>query len=183
MCNNIILIGFMGSGKTTIGRGLAQKLGQILIDTDSLIEINYGMKISDFFKRFDEAKFREIEKNLCIWCEKNLGNAIISTGGGMPTIYNMRNMGKVIFLDTPFNEIKKRILNDGVENRPMIKDIDSMLKLYNNRLQIYKDMAHFSIDQMPYPGKSGCRGGRLHQAPEPHILRFHPLLHPAFQNP
>ncbi|RDU57577.1 shikimate kinase [Helicobacter sp. MIT 99-5507] len=148
MCNNIILIGFMGSGKTTIGRKLAQRLKQILIDTDSLIEVNYGMKISDFFKNFDEEKFREIERNLCIWCQKNLDNAIISTGGGMPTIYDMKNLGKVIFLDTPFNEIKNRILNDGVENRPLIKDIDSIQMLYDKRLQIYKNMADYSVNTL-----------------------------------
>ena len=148
MCNNIILIGFMGSGKTTIGRKLAQKLNQILIDTDNLIEINYGMKINDFFKKFNEARFREVEKNLCVWCEKNLDNAIISTGGGMPTIYNMKKLGKVIFLDTPFSEIKNRILNDGIENRPMIKNIDSAQMLYDKRLQIYKNMADFSISTL-----------------------------------
>ena len=148
MCSNVILIGFMGSGKTTIGRKLAQRLDEILIDTDNIIESNYGMKICDFFNNFGEEKFREVEKNLCIWCEKNLNNAIIATGGGMPTIYNMKKLGKVIFLDTPFNEIKNRILNDEIENRPMIKDLENTKMLYNKRFKIYQNMADFSVNTL-----------------------------------
>lgn len=148
MCNNIILIGFMGSGKTTIGRELSKKLKTILIDTDSIIETNYDMKISDFFKKFGEASFREAEINLCKWIEKNLNNAIISTGGGMPTIYNMKKLGKVIYLDAKFEEIAKRVINDDINNRPMIKNKENLHKLYETRLTIYKDMADYSIDTL-----------------------------------
>ena len=145
MWNNIILIGFMGSGKTNIGRRLAKKLGYVLLDTDSLIEANYGINICDFFKRFGEGAFREVEVDLCKWLEINTKNAIISTGGGMPTIYDVRNLGYVIYLDTPFAEIKKRVLNDGTNNRPMIKDIESLHALYQERLPIYQNAAHYSI--------------------------------------
>lgn len=148
MCNNIVLIGFMGSGKTTIGRELAKSTNKVLIDTDSLIEINYAKKISDFFKEFGEAKFREIERDICDWIKNNVGNAIISTGGGMPTIYDMRELGIVIYLDTPFEEIKKRLLDDDIKHRPMIKDINTIYKLYNERLPIYREMAHFRVDTL-----------------------------------
>ena len=146
MCNNIILIGFMGSGKTTIGRELAKKLNSILIDTDSLIEINYDTKISDFFNIFGEDNFRKKEKNICNWIKNNLTNSVISTGGGMPTIYDMRDLGKVVYLDITFDEIQKRIENDN--NRPLMKDIKQAKALYDRRLQIYQNMAHYTIDAL-----------------------------------
>ncbi len=146
MCNNIILIGFMGSGKTTIGRMLANKLNNFLIDTDDIIELNYDIKISDFFQKFGEIKFRELEISLCKWIKTNIKNSVISTGGGMPIIYNMRDMGNVIYLDITFEEIQKRIINDGIQNRPMIKDFKQLHSLYNERIQIYKNMAHYIVN-------------------------------------
>lgn len=146
MCNNIVLIGFMGSGKTTIGRMLANKLNNFLIDTDDIIELNYDIKISDFFQKFGEIKFRELEISLCKWIKTNIKNSVISTGGGMPIIYNMRDMGNVIYLDITFEEIQKRIINDGIQNRPMIKDFKQLHSLYNERIQIYKNMAHYIVN-------------------------------------
>ena len=86
---NIILIGFMGSGKSTIGRKLSEKYGLKHIDTDWYIEKEQNMKISDIFSKKGEEYFRNLETELCEKFSKESGN-VISTGGGM--IKNPKNM-------------------------------------------------------------------------------------------
>ena len=82
----IYLTGFMGTGKTTVGKILSQMLGYRFIDTDSLIEKESGMTINEIFKNYDETYFRELEIKV-LSSTFNLKKAIISTGGGLP-VYN-----------------------------------------------------------------------------------------------
>lgn len=146
MSSNIVLIGFMGSGKTTIGRALAKLCNTILLDTDSLIVSNYNMSIKQFFHSFGEEKFREAEIFLCNWIKQNVNNTIISTGGGLPLRYNSRDLGNVIYLKVPFSKLIERIQREGVNKRPMFKDVDSIINLYKQRISYYESSANYTLN-------------------------------------
>ncbi len=136
---NIYLVGFMGSGKSTIGNILAQKLNMKFVDVDTEIEKKEKMKISDIFKEKGEPYFRELEKKEI---EKLIQkeNLVVSTGGGLGAdLENMKKMkktGTVIWLDVPLNIILERCKND--QNRPLLQQsIEDLKKLYENRKKVY----------------------------------------------
>ena len=82
--SNIILIGFMGSGKTTIGRRLSYRLKQTMTDTDKLIEKQQNLSIPELFERYGESRFRELETESIKYLLRTARNEVVSTGGGMP---------------------------------------------------------------------------------------------------
>lgn len=144
MSNNIILIGFMGSGKSSVGRELSRILNSVFLDTDVLIESNLNLKIKDIFNEFGENYFREFEKHICKWLFCNTSNAIISTGGGAPMHWDAsfyKNAGKIFYIDTPLQNIKLRLKGDS--SRPLLNDLDS---LYESRKSIYEKISHYKID-------------------------------------
>lgn len=83
----IFLVGYMGCGKTTVGRQLAKLLNYAHLDLDVLFEAEYKITIADFFKKYDEIAFRKIEHQLLL-STFNLENHVISTGGGTPCFFN-----------------------------------------------------------------------------------------------
>src|SRR5208337_5165979 len=99
----IFLIGFMGSGKTTIGKQLASSLGYRFLDSDFEIQKQFDLKISDIFEKFGEERFREAEKE---WISNihEYDNIVISTGGGLPCHFNniglMNHLCITIYLKT-----------------------------------------------------------------------------------
>ncbi|MDR1864657.1 MAG: shikimate kinase [Bacteroidales bacterium] len=120
---NIFLTGFMGSGKTTIGRRMAEIIGFDFVDTDSLIEKEEGNNISRIFSERGEEAFRNIEHRLL----KSLlqrDYTVISTGGGMPCHHHHMDMmlanGKVVYLHTLPQTLAKRLMRSHTE-RPLIK--------------------------------------------------------------
>ncbi|MBW7935700.1 MAG: shikimate kinase, partial [Flavobacteriales bacterium] len=119
----IYLWGFMGSGKTTVGRALSKIRNTSFIDTDKQIEIISGMSISTLFQSYDEIFFREREREV-LQHTILLYEAVIATGGGMPTYKNqnvwMNEMGKTIYLKVPFEFAWDRIVQ-AQHTRPMIK--------------------------------------------------------------
>jgi shikimate kinase len=118
----IFLIGFMGSGKSTIGKQLASRLNYQFIDQDEMIEKQYSMTINEVFASFGEAKFRETEhevlRNL-----SDLNNVIIATGGGAPCFFNnmvlMNQHGITIYLKADPKTLVSR-LKDAHDTRPLI---------------------------------------------------------------
>ena len=84
---NIYLVGYMGSGKSTIGRQLAGRIGYTHLDLDDFFEETYRISIMNFFRKYDEAAFRKIESSML---QKTVGfeNQVISTGGGTPCFHN-----------------------------------------------------------------------------------------------
>ncbi len=148
MGKRVFLIGFMGSGKTTIGKLLAERLGWKFIDIDEIIEKKEGMKISDIFKYKGEPYFRKLEKKtLKELIDKNK-NTVVATGGGLgadpEALELMKENGFVIWLDVDFEEFKRRCSKDG--NRPLLRLGEEELRdLFDKRNLVYRQ-AHLRIN-------------------------------------
>ena len=144
--NNIILTGFMGSGKSTVGRKLAKEIHSYFIDTDMLIENFENMKISEIFEKFGEEKFREMERYCFEWIKKDVQNTIISVGGGFPVfIPEIKEAGVVIYLKVSFEEILKRMNEEEIKKRPLFQDIKKAQELFEKRDKIYEKLADYII--------------------------------------
>ena len=137
---NIVLLGMMGSGKSTIGGLLAKKLNSVLIDIDKKIEKIQNLKISEIFKTKGEAYFRELEFNVTLQ-SLDSDNNIISLGGGAFMNKELRKVLKqkssTFWLHWNADTLIKRIKNN--DKRPIIKGLDDaeIKKLINERNKIY----------------------------------------------
>jgi len=146
---NIALIGFMGSGKTTIGKKLARQLGWTFLDSDILIQEKKKCTIPEIFAKNGEAYFRECERSVLIEVAK-LKKVVLATGGGLPIgEKNWEILHRdffTIYLKANFNELFLRINGDPI--RPMLQKYPSheqLKELYLNRLSWY-EKAHVIID-------------------------------------
>ena len=118
----IILIGYMGSGKSTLGKKIARKLNFEFLDTDSAIEEQEGMTIAAIFEQSGEAYFRDLEHNLLLSL-KNKDKIVIATGGGMPCFKGnmdlLNELGRTFYLKRSVNELLHRLVN-AKRVRPLI---------------------------------------------------------------
>ena len=143
---SIYLVGFMGSGKTSIALALKDKLGWKSQDTDELIEEEYHQSIPTIFKDKGEQVFRDYETAILKKTQQK--QTVIATGGGIIERKENREFlkqhGIVIFLDTSWEEIVKRLSDDG--SRPIWsnKNMDKK-KLLKERLPKYKEVADIII--------------------------------------
>ena len=149
--NNIILIGFMGVGKGSVAREVIHHSKYIAIDTDDLIESMANKKIKKIFADEGETYFRELEKDISIWLEKSVKNTLISTGGGFYKVKNLKKIGVVVLLDSPFDAIIKRIKEhpnavNKLKKRPLLSDLKEAKKLYDIRRPEYLALADIVID-------------------------------------
>ena len=123
----IFITGYMGSGKTTLGRILAEKTGSRFIDMDEFFEDLSGYSVEEFFSLFGEDSFREKERDLLhlILDEKD---AVISTGGGTPCHFDnlerMKEAGRTVYLRCPPSVLWRRLL-DSAHQRPLLKSVAS----------------------------------------------------------
>ncbi|MBM7571028.1 shikimate kinase [Aquibacillus albus] len=138
---SIVLIGFMGVGKTTIGKELANLLQREFVDIDDEIEKKYQMPIPQIFKEQGETAFREKEKEvISSFCKKKL--QVISVGGGAFLQEEVRNLcmssSIVVFLELSWESWKERI-HLLMDDRPVLqgKTMDEIEELYHKRKQIY----------------------------------------------
>ncbi|WP_096188442.1 shikimate kinase [Evansella halocellulosilytica] len=143
---NIYLIGFMGVGKTTIGKQLAEKLNKIFIDLDEYIESKEQRSIKEIFSNNGEVFFRQLESDGLQKLKNE--SAIIATGGGIveneQNVNVMKQTGVVIFLNAPFHVLLDRIKHD--QSRPLTKGGENGLyKRYYDRLPHYH-LAHVHFD-------------------------------------
>lgn len=147
--DNIILIGFMGSGKSTIAKLLATALNMPFIDSDTYIAEKEKSSIKDIFTYKGEAYFRHLE-SLFIESFSTQKGYIIATGGGMPIFNNARGLGVCFYLQSDFDTITQRILKEKEatkENtRPLFDDISTAKALYNERIKIYENSCDYIID-------------------------------------
>ncbi len=145
---SIVLIGMPSSGKTTVGRILAEKCGKQLADTDEYIVRKIGMPVSDFFAKHGEAEFRKIEKETVAELSAT-GGRIIATGGGAvldaENVRALKQNGVLVFLDRrPENLI-------ATDDRPLASRRSALEKLYAERYDIYCAAAELHIDANTTP--------------------------------
>lgn len=143
---NIYLIGFMGSGKTTIGSCLQPFLQKDFIDIDQWIEAKVNMKIPTIFATKGESFFRKYE-TICL--KEISKNTIVATGGGIvevdENIQLMKKNGTLIYLHTTFDEITKRLKSN--TTRPLWNaPIDERIRLYNRRISLYEKHADIIVE-------------------------------------
>lgn len=154
MKNNIVLIGFMGCGKTTVGQELAEQLSYAFLDTDLYIEEKEGMAIREIFTEKGEDYFRRLETSSLEELALNTEKAIVSSGGGLPlrpeNAKLLQKLGFVIYLKVEKETVLERLQGD--TTRPLLQCEDPAKKveeLLAYRNPIYEVGAHLvvSVDE------------------------------------
>ena len=145
----IVLVGFMGCGKTTVARLLAERLGWTFVDLDEQIESRSGMPIAQIFEREGEPKFRELEHEALLEHLElaRQGRArVVALGGGAFVEQRNRdalNLGGIsIWLDCPVEQLWQRVSGDS--GRPLARQREEFERLYQQRLPYYQK-ADFTI--------------------------------------
>jgi shikimate kinase len=137
--NLIFLVGFMGAGKTTVGRALADKLGCDFFDLDEMIEASAGKSVGEIFAELGEHQFRLLERKAIESC-RNLKGAVIALGGGAYAYEEnrelLRSIGKTIWLDCPLEVCLSRIKGD--RSRPLLSSEAQMRALLDKRRPAYE---------------------------------------------
>jgi shikimate kinase len=147
---NIIFVGLPGSGKTTVGRQLARRLGVPFVDSDHVIEDRLGCSIREYFVREGEDNFRDVEEAVLDDLSQH-HKGVISTGGGSVLRANNRRRlherGQVIYLRSSPEDVYRRLRHDTV--RPLLQVEDPMARLralYEARDPLYREAAHCVIE-------------------------------------
>jgi len=150
MKHNILLIGFMGVGKGTLARAFAKEYNIYNIDTDDLIESKENRKISKIFEKFGEEYFRNLEQETANWLESSVKGTLISCGGGFYKVNNLNKIGKVVYLDAPFDWIYNRLstaknAEAKLAKRPLFQDLKKAKALHKERKKAYKKVADLIV--------------------------------------
>ncbi len=156
--NNIVLCGFMGCGKSTVGKNLARKTGRKFVDMDTYIEEKAGMTVSEIFEKHGENGFRNMEHEACRELSEMSG-LIIASGGGAFTFKRNSDVFKskdtIVLIDVELETIKYRLRND--KTRPLLQKPDKdrvMQELYEKRLPLYKSAADITVKGKNTPLKT-----------------------------
>jgi shikimate kinase len=168
----IYLIGYMGSGKTTVGKKLAREFDCQFLDLDEVFETKYHIRIADFFEKYDEQAFREIESKLIK--ETNTSeNLIVSTGGGTPCFHDnlswMKKSGLVVYLQMSVPALVNRLSN-AKRVRPLIRNmnIDELKAFIGTQL---KERDHYYQQAQIVINGENCDMNVLAQS-----IKLHPLF-------
>src|SRR5262249_3660624 len=136
----IFLVGFMGAGKTTVGRALARNLNYEFLDLDELIEAETGKSVQAIFAELGEAEFRQLESEAIASCVE-LKRAVIALGGGAymsaENRAKLRSIGKAVWLDCPLEVCLRRVGGD--ESRPLLGSGPEMSALLDHRRPGYAE--------------------------------------------
>jgi shikimate kinase len=151
----IILIGFMGSGKTHWGKQVAQRLQLPFFDLDEVVVTEEGKSVAEIFAAFGEEYFRMKEKQMLEQLVEENESMVLSCGGGTPCFFNniefMKKYGIVVWLNTHVDILLQRLLSERLK-RPLIKDIgDDELRSYIikklNERRMYYEQADVTMDK------------------------------------
>ena len=147
---NIFLIGFMGSGKSTIARLLAKETGKELIEMDETIEAEAGCSINQIFEDHGEGYFRDLESELVARIADK-GATVVSCGGGAvlraENVETMKKNGTIVYLSATPETIYKRVRNS--THRPLLNgnmNVEYITQLMEKRLPIYEHAADVVVD-------------------------------------
>lgn len=151
MAQAVILIGFMGSGKTAAGRELARLLDWDFIDADEVVVERMGISIPEAFSTRGEGYFRGVEEeevlDLLTGADRAEGGLVLSLGGGAVTSKRVRELLKqqrlVVLLDTDIDTAFERA---GGGSRPLARERSAFRELYQERSYLYRQAARFSVD-------------------------------------
>lgn len=138
-CGSIFLVGFMGSGKTTVGRKLAKKLNYRFQDLDDLIEMRAGRTISAIFAHHGEAYFRELEREALKDCRLMKRTVVALGGGAFVSDINreiLGGKGPTVWLDCPLDVCLARLAGD--RSRPLLASDIDLISLYEVRRAAYE---------------------------------------------
>jgi len=145
------LVGMPGSGKSTVGRQLARRLGVPLVDLDQRLEQVLGTSIRTFFDRHGEDAFRDEETRLLAEIAAKPGPMVLSTGGGIvlraENRKTLRQCGHVLYLRASPDDIYKRVRHD--QARPLLQvanPLERLRELYSQRDPLYREAAQFVIE-------------------------------------
>ena len=147
---NIVFVGLPGSGKTTIGRQLARRLGVPFLDSDHVIEERLGCSIREYFAREGEEAFRDVEQQVLDELSQH-HQGVLSTGGGSvlreANRCHLHERGHVIYLRSSPEDVYRRLRHDTV--RPLLQVEDPLARLrslFEARDPLYRETAHFVLD-------------------------------------
>lgn len=147
----IACVGLPGSGKSTVGRQLARRLGLRFIDSDQVIEQRLGCSIREFFEREGEGPFRDLEERVIDELSQADSGGVLSTGGGSVlrpgTRRALHERTTVVYLHSAPDDVFRRLRHD--RNRPLLQVADPLgrlRELYQARDPLYRETAHFVIE-------------------------------------
>ncbi len=151
MTGNIVLCGFMGCGKTSVGRRAAKLLGRELCDLDKYIEQREGLSITEIFARFGEQGFRQREARAVEEVSRQAGLVVASGGGTVLFPHNVelfhQNGAVILFLDVPLPALQERLKND--KRRPLLQKPNRrqvIEELFYQRAPLYRAAADVTVD-------------------------------------
>lgn len=160
MKSNIVLIGFMGVGKSTIGKQLAETLTMDFLDTDILIEERMEMTIPEIFNKYGETHFRNLESELIHTLK--VKNTILSAGGGMPcfgeNLSKLKQIGMTVYLKISPDKLAERLWVVR-KKRPLIAGLNSVKELTNfieSKLKLREKFYDQADKVMDINGKASC---------------------------
>lgn len=148
IADSVILVGFMGAGKSSVGRLLAERLGRRLVETDDLIVARVGKSIPEIFAEKGEPRFRALEAEALELLKASRGD-VVTTGGGFPcregVMEALKDLGAVVWLSGDFEILYERGRRPG--NRPMLdnRSKEDARALYRAREPYYRK-AHLTVD-------------------------------------
>jgi shikimate kinase len=156
------LVGFMGTGKTTLGRRVAERMGLPFVDLDERIERSSGMTVSQIFALEGEEGFRRRESQALVELTSGLEPAVVATGGGAFTLGSnrrlMKSAGVVVWLDVPLGELLSRVEGGA---RPLWRTPDDVQTLLERRRTDYEEAHHRLVLEGASPDEAVDRLHRL----------------------
>jgi shikimate kinase len=170
--SNIFLVGYMGAGKSTIGRKVAEAMGKSFVDMDLSIETRYRKTIAELFAEKGEPAFRTIEREMLLELA-SLENTVVATGGGTPCFFDnmqqMNRLGMTIYLKVSPSELARRVIS-GKTIRPLLAgkkaaDMEGFIADALLQREYWYNQAAliFSTEKEPFPLKTDAVAARLIQ--------------------
>jgi shikimate kinase len=144
---NVVLIGFMGTGKSAVGRALAERLGFRLFDTDDMVEREAGRSIAEIWADEGEQGFREMEYDAVLRACAGTGRVIACGGGAVLQIRNygiLKGAGMVVYLRAPADVLRARAGSSG--SRPLLAERGAFDRLLAERVPAYESAADMIVD-------------------------------------